>query len=490
MRILLVQPPFYRFLGYYSRYFPYGLLSLGTVLKKDGHDVRVYDADYNSVPSDLDISRVFEKYDGYLSSFKNPSHPIWQEVRKRVSDLRPDIVGIQVYTDFCASAFYVSEICKQVDPGIRIIMGGPHIHSRYGEVLDIAPAVDFVVRGEGENAVAELIARLGRGETKPQGIPGVLAKGSETKAAVADSVANLDAIPFPDRQLLLNNKKYTSEDLGLIMTTRGCPYRCAFCATETRRPRYRSVDHVLEEIRQIKAEYGTVQFTIKDDTFIVHKDRIIEYCEKLLAGDLRIHWECNGRANLINEELLKLMKRAGCNFIKIGVESGSPRMLEKMKKQITIDEYLRAAETIRRVGIHWTGYFMIGAPGENEADMHETLSFMRELKPDFAYLGTYQPYPGTEMFDEGVGLGLIKPLMSYEEFFEIPPDQYYKRRPVRQVETMTQDKFKEIEKIMMTAFHRYNKNILRALKMARARTGIYLSEPKMLIYDLRKYRAY
>lgn len=490
MRILLIQPPFYRFLGYYSRYFPYGLLSLGTFLKKEGHDVLVYDADYNTSPSDLDISRVFEKYHGYLSSLKNSGAPIWQEVRERVRSFGPDVVGIQVYTDFCASAFYISELCKQVDPGIRIIMGGPHLDARSGEVLGIAPAVDFVVRGEGENAVSELIARLGRGETGPQGIAGVFARGSGTKEGRAASVTDLAGIPFPDRQLLLNNKNYTSEDMGLLMTTRGCPYRCTFCATETQRPRYRPVDHVLEEIRQTKTEYGTIQFTIKDDTFIVNKDRVVEYCEKLLTGKLRINWECNGRADLIDEEQLKLMKRAGCNFIKLGIESGSPKILEKMKKRITIDSCLRAAEILRRVGIHWSGYFMIGVPGETEADMYETLSFMRELKPDFAYLGTYQPYPGTEMFEEGVKLGLVKPSMSYDEFFEIPPDQYYKSSPVRQVETMSQDRFKSVEKTMMKAFHRHNKNVFRVLKMARARVRIYTSEPGMLIKDFKKYRAY
>ena len=346
---------------------------------------------------------------------KNSRAPIWQEVREQVRSFGPDVVGIQVYTDFCASAFFISELCKQVDPGIRIIMGGPHLDARSGEVLGIAPAVDFVVRGEGENAVSELIARLSRGETEPQGIAGVFARGSGTKEGRAASVTDLADIPFPDRQLLLNNKNHTSEDLGLLMTTRGCPYRCTFCATETQRPRYRPVDHVLEEIRQTKTEYGTIQFTIKDDTFIVNKDRVVEYCEKLLAGKLRINWECNGRADLIDEEQLKLMKRAGCNFIKLGIESGSPKILEKMKKRITIDDCLRAAEILRQVGIHWSGYFMIGVPGETEADMHETLSFMRELKPDFAYLGTYQPYPGTEMFEEGVKLGLVKASMSYGE---------------------------------------------------------------------------
>ncbi len=161
-----------------------------------------------------------------------------------------------------------------------------------------------------------------------------------------------------------------------------------------------------------------------------------------------------------------------------------------MKKRITIDDCLRAAEILRRVGIHWSGYFMIGVPGETEADMHETLSFMRELKPDFAYLGTYQPYPGTEMFEEGVKLGLVKPSMSYDEFFEVPPDQYYKSSPVRQVETMSQDRFKSVEKTMMKAFHRHNKNVFRVLKMARARVRIYTSEPGMLIKDFKKYRAY
>lgn len=490
MRVLLIYPPFYRFLGYYNRYFPYGLLSLGTYLKREGHDVLIYDADYNQNPSDLDISRASTKYASYLAALKNPFHPIWQEVRETIKIYRPDVVGIQVYTDFCASAFYVAEACKLWEPKVHVVMGGAHINAKAQEVLDVCHAVDYVIEGEGEIPFSRLLEQLKSGTSQPDEIPGVWSRSSRRIAGRKELVENLDDLPSPDRGLLLNETKYTSEDMGLIMTTRGCPFQCTFCATQTHHSRFRSMDLVLDEICHVKAKYGTVQFTFKDDTFIVKRERVIEFCEKLLRMNLRINWECNGRADLIDRDLVRLMRQAGCNFIKIGVESGSQNILQKMKKGITLEELVAGAEVCREVGIHWTGYFMIGVPGETEEDMRETLTMMRTLKPDFAYLGVYQPYPGTVMFDEGIDLGLIQPSMSYDEFFRIPPDQYYKVRPVRQVETMDQTTFKKLEDELMSAFHRHNKNIFRIVKMVNARCRLYSREPVMLFRDFKKYLAY
>ena len=198
----------------------------------------------------------------------------------------------------------------------------------------------------------------------------------------------------------MSESRYTSEDMGLIMTSRGCPYGCTYCSTDTRRVSYRSIDNVLKEIRLVKEKYGTSQFSFKDDSFTVNRKRVEDLCDRLIKEKFNINWECNTRVNLINDDLLLKMKRAGCNSIKVGIESGSERVLKEMNKGITHDQVRNAAKLFRKVGIHWTGYFMMGVPGETVEDVYKTLDFMYEVKPDFASIGVYEPFPGTPMFAE------------------------------------------------------------------------------------------
>ena len=214
----------------------------------------------------------------------------------------------------------------------------------------------------------------------------------------------------------MNRATYSPEDMGLIMTSRGCPFSCTFCATDNRQVRYRSIEHVLREIRHVRDTYGTVHFTLKDDSFTVDKKRVAEFCDALTREDLRIGWECNTRVDLVTEEMLRTMKRAGCNSVKVGIESGSERVLERMNKRITLDQIRAAAGLFRKVGIHWTGYFLIGTPGESLEDIYRTLDFMYEIRPDFAAIGVYEPFPETVMFHEGIRRGLVKAEHAYGGF--------------------------------------------------------------------------
>ena len=165
------------------------------------------------------------------------------------------------------------------------------------------------------------------------------------------------------------------------------------------------------------------------------------------------------------------MKKAGCNSIKIGVESGSEAILEQMNKGITLDQLRQAARMLRKAGIHWTGYFMMGVPGETEEQIYQTLDFMYELKPDYAHVGTYEPFPGTAMFEEGIRRGLLKPDMALEEFYGTLPNDYYKTNGRRQVDTIDPDRFAALESEMKARFHAYNKSMARLFKRARSRTG-------------------
>jgi len=134
VKILLIDPPFYRFIGYYNRYFPLGLAYLAAVLRENGHEVLIYDADCNVNPSKMDFTRLEDSYPFYLKSLKDNNHPIWQEMKKTIHNFKPDIIGISVWTTFAASAFKIASICKEYDRNIPVVMGGPHITIKYDEV--------------------------------------------------------------------------------------------------------------------------------------------------------------------------------------------------------------------------------------------------------------------------------------------------------------------------------------------------------------------
>ena len=501
VKILLIDPPFYRFIGYYNRYFPLGLAYLAAVLRENWHEVLIYDADCNVNPSKMDFTRLEDSYPFYLKSLKDNNDPIWQEMKKTIHNFKPDIIGISVWTTFAASAFKIASICKEYDRNIPVVMGGPHITIKYDEVAKICPDVDFLIRGEGEKTFVELVKAL---KAKATGLSAISHELSAIKGIsyrwngkivhnpTREFIQDLDSIPFPSRDLLINKKSYNSEDMGLLMTSRGCPYNCSYCATSIweRKTRYRSIDNVIEEIKFVTDKYGTRQFTFKDDSFTVNKKRVLEFCERLIKENIEINWDCNTRVNLVDEELLKKMKKAGCNSIKVGIETGSERILKLMNKNITLEQCRQAAKLFRKVDIHWTGYFMMGIPSETKDEIYQTLKFMKKLKPDYASLGVYEPFPGTELFNIGIERGLVQKDRMIEDFFQISPRYYYIKDVNHRIDTISNEEFVKIEREMKNFFHNYNKGLPRLLKRVKSRSSLYRHSPKMLFEDFKKFLSW
>jgi anaerobic magnesium-protoporphyrin IX monomethyl ester cyclase len=492
MKILFIVPPFYRIIGFYNRYFPVGIATIGTFLKNAGYDVVIYDADCNYDPQYMDYSLLPQFYPEYIASFKNESHPVWVEVRDTIARVCPDVVGISIWTTYAASAFHVAKLCKEVNPCCVVVMGGPHATAKADEILSVSSDVDYVVKGDGEIAMLELVKQISSGSNS---VSSILGLSFRDKNIIVHNPSrqitnNLELSPFPDRSLLINEDRYTSEDMGLIMSSRGCPFACSYCATHTRTVSYRPIDHIVDEIKLVKEKYGTIFFSFKDDSFTVNKKRVDRFCDRLLAERLNIHWECNTRVDLIDENLLRKMKRAGCNSIKVGVESGSERILKGMNKQITHEQVRNAANIFRKVGIHWTGYFMMGVPGEITEEIYQTLDLMYEIRPDFASISVYEPFPGTPMFAEGIEKGLVKPEMTLEDFYTTLPNHYYKANPRRQVETIGEDEFIALAEEMKKKFHVYNKSFKRLLHRGKSRITFYVSQPMLLCSDIKKYLSW
>lgn len=492
MRVLLINPPFYRIIGFYNRYFPLALTLIAGALKRAGHEVAVYNAELYKNPQNLDYSLLPQKYPAFLDSLKDNNHPVWNEVTKTIRDFQPDLIGISIYTTFAASAFQTAKISKVIFPDCPIVVGGPHATSKADEVLKIAPFIDFVIKGKGAEPMVALANQLRAGLKQFSAIEGLSYR--ENSKQIHNPEKGFTNSPedsyIPDRSLLMDEKLYSSEDMGLIMSTIGCPYNCTFCASHIKKVHYRPVDDIIKEIKLVKENYGTTQFTFKDDSFTLNKTRVYELCNELIRQKIKICWECNTRVNLVDEDLLKLMKKAGCNYLKIGIESGSEKILSKINKGISCEQSRAAAKIIKKSGIHWSAYFLIGLLGETKEDIYKTLDFMYELKPDLALLGVYENFPGTAMFQEGVEKNIVKPEMSLGDFYTTPPNLYYLKDPHLQSDVMSEAEFRAIEKDIKEKFHGYNKRLKNILKTALAKFYVYRNEPNILFEDIKKFFRY
>lgn len=411
MNILLVDPPFQRFMLFHRYYYPMGLASMAAVLKRQGHAVTVYDAERLDEGETLSWSAVAGRHGDYLEALQNPAHPVWREIEATIRKLRPQIVGITALSVKAASAVRVAEICKAVDPGIAVVVGGDH-PTVFPEQLLAHSCIDFAVRGEGEAAFAELVACLAAGTAGTATLAGVSGKSGGTFRHGPDRkpIADLDSLPLPDLDALIDVKRYRPVDFGAIMTSRGCPYGCTFCGVSTvwgRRIRYRSPASVIEEIVNLKDQRGTTYFSFRDASFTINRQRILEICRQIIDRRLDIRWECLTRVDLLDEELLNLMIESGCATIRLGIESGSPRILRDMGKTASLDDVRRAAALLNRLGLYWSAYILAGTPQETAESLQETMDFITEIDPPFVTLARFAPIPGTRMYEDLEKHGMI-----------------------------------------------------------------------------------
>ena len=398
--LLLIEPPFQRFMGFSKFFFPLALGYLATYVNAQGYPARVYDAEYDPDGQSFEFSRKIELYQRYLDALGADTHPVWQAVRRRLAETAPDVVGISVYSEKVGSALKVAALCKQVNPACQVVLGGAHA-SIVPDRLMADTNVDFVVVGEGERALLGLLQALD-GRHTMDAVPNLVYRrqGAVVHNPSGDIVADLDGIPYPDRALLMEQDVYRPDDNSIIMTSRGCPFACSYCYNPSRRHvRWRSIDNVIEEIKAVKAQFNPRRFYFKDDSFSLRRERVETFCRRLIAEKIDIRWECLTRVDLMDESLLVLMLDAGLEVLKVGVESGSPAILKAVNKKISLDQFRRAARLFNRHDLFWSTFFMIGLPYETEADIALTKQFMQALAPKFISMSLFTPYPQTADFD-------------------------------------------------------------------------------------------
>jgi radical SAM superfamily enzyme YgiQ (UPF0313 family) len=410
MKILLVDPACYRFLGLHRHYFPLGLTYIAATLKQDGHEILIYDADHDSSGVSVSFVEVAENYHLYVEALANIEHPIWKEFDKILDDFKPQIVGFSTLSAKVGGTLLMAKMVKNKNPQIKTVSGGEHSTIRPIDVL--VGDVDYVVMGEGELVLRSLVQCLENGGDTGniRGLAFLNQNGSLVKNELMENIENLDNLPFPAIELLYKKETYRPIDMGLMMTERGCPYECTFCGLSTiwgKKVRCHSIKRIIDEIVHRRDMYKTEYFSFRNGTFTLSRERINLLCAEIEKLDFKIKWECLTRVGHLDKNLLEQMISAGCSAIRIGVESGSERILQYMRKKISLSQIRASAEMLNESGIFWSAFFMFGVPEETEITMTETLKLMKEISPPFITLSKFTPIPGTVMYDEILKASMI-----------------------------------------------------------------------------------
>jgi radical SAM superfamily enzyme YgiQ (UPF0313 family) len=333
-----------------------------------------------------------------------------EEIKQLITQINPEIVGIT-----CGSATYprcveTSKAIKQAKPDCKIVVGGWHA-SYMPDSLLANPEIDYVVMGEGERAITQLATAITNGkETQALTIPGVGRRhnGANIKNQ-PQYIENMDEIPYPARHLLpLELYDRTIEYLNtkpadVMSISRGCVFNCGFC--ETRKLwgnicRGFSPQRVIGEIEDLQTRYDTKGIYFINDNFTLRKEKTTELCNLMIEKKLNLEWVCDTRVDLVNDELLALMSKAGCKTIWFGVESASQKILQRIGRNTTPQEVENAFKLCRKNGIKTACSFMLGLPDETLKDMEDSLKFAKKLNPDWCQFNTFIAYPDSRLYNE------------------------------------------------------------------------------------------
>jgi len=292
------------------------------------------------------------------------------------------------------------------------VVGGPHPSMVGSEVLRCSD-IDLVVKGEGEETLVELLKAL-ESTDNWRAINGLIYRKD---ALIVENpprkfIEDLDSLCFPHifaKEVLKDYNKYPKAAFGYIFATRGCPYNCFFCGSRyiwSRQVRFRTPAHVIDEIKGLQAQ-GIRLFYFVDDNFGVNKDYLSDLCNALIKHCPGIKWNCEFHINLVENETISLMKKAGCFSIQIGIESGNNEILKRIRKNITIERAYAAARIIKKQGIVLQAFFIVGFPEETEQSLQDTIKAMKKIKCDVITYSIFTPYAGTEAFEFCRNKGLI-----------------------------------------------------------------------------------
>jgi len=438
MNILLVNPSYFDINAPFApkiiletkgKSEPLGLLYIASYLKQMIPQINIKIFDSQNFDND------------YLLSYKSI-----------INQFKPDVVGISSFTPTIFRTIEIAKITKEINHDVHINIGGPHTSVFPEETLKLK-WVDSITIGEGEITFSELVDKLSHNASL-KGIKGLWYKnnnGDIIRNPNREYINNLDIIPFPDRQLLQPYAYNLIIDKAVrattMITSRGCPYNCIFCDTKRKLFIQRSAKNIVDEMEEcFKAGYEFIN--IQDDTFNLVKKNVLTICKEIINRGLKISWGFKGRVDLIDYETACLLKEAGCKRIHIGVESGSDRILDYIKKGFNTAEIKKGVSLLKKVDIQILAYFMIGIPYETKEEIEKTIDFAIELDPDFAQFTVLYPFPGTALYDMAIKVGAFE-----KDYFREYMQEPFQPPEFRRWKTILSDK--EIKKLLRHAYRKF-----------------------------------
>jgi anaerobic magnesium-protoporphyrin IX monomethyl ester cyclase len=372
----------------------------------------------------------------------------YEDFRSEIGKHKPDIVGLTSTTLTYNPALELAKIAKEVLPECLILIGGPHVTFWDDKALEECPALDVIIRREGEYTLLELVQKVEAGESFDH-VLGITYRKDEKIVRNPDRpyIEDLDSLPFPARHLwpMEHLRKY--EDILYLAASRGCVFWCEFCATvrmHGRKFRMRSPKNIVDELEFLHKTYGVTSFTFCDDAFTVEPAITEELCRLIIERKLKIKWNCGTRVDMLTKELLTTMRDAGCVSVWSGVESGSQKVLDAMHKGITTEQTMRVFGWIRELGLKPAPNVILGFPGETKESAWKTIKFVEEISPDeVGFYNIATPFPGTPLYDS----------VKKNEWLRVTDfDKYDTVTPIFETSWLS---MKELKKIREQAFHHF-----------------------------------
>lgn len=318
-----------------------------------------------------------------------------QQITEKVSCLKPFVIGISSMTPQLQGCVELAGFIKNnISNPPKIFLGGPHISADYDFINRFSGIFDYAITGEAEKTFLDSIKSLAQGRDIP-------------KIQGGELIDDLDDIPIPDKNLI--NRKIYSEYESMIFS-RGCPYGCYYCSRPSisKKVRYRSVNNLIDEIKSVYSFCkGKIDF--QDDTFTLDKNKVIAFCNVVLKENIHIEWRCNTRVDLVDDELLILMKKAGCGLIHFGIESGNEKVREGIvnKGKFCNKNINDVVKFCNKIGIKTAGYFMIGHPGETTEDLEDTKKIIFNSGINLLGLSIPTPFPGSRLYEIAEKKGIV-----------------------------------------------------------------------------------
>jgi radical SAM superfamily enzyme YgiQ (UPF0313 family) len=419
MKITLIRPPFYALLGNFKPVYHLGLGAISAVLKAKGHNVFLIDGEtmifegfnhHKDTLKGLKTRLMPSKYlnlgfDRLRVVMENPQHQVWKTLTKAVVLSSPDLVGITCFTQNVPAVIHLTSMLKAYLPEVPIVLGGIHPTADPILTMQYIKDVDYIVIGEGEETIVELCGAIS--EKKKQYVSkvrGIIYRenGQIKNTSFRPLIHDLEQLPFPDRTLGERRNYYNADT---IFTSRGCPFECIFCASNVlwkRKIRYRTLDNILSEIDFLINQYNTTRIRIDDDTFTLSKKRVVNFCNRIKKMGLskKVSFSLGSRVDTLDEEMIQLLAEIGTDTISFGIESGSPRILEKIHKEITPAQIENTIRLTSSYGIRCLCYFMIGHPEETVDDVGQSIELFDRIANRFVdgEINIVTPYPATQLW--------------------------------------------------------------------------------------------